>query len=48
MDGKRTHDKFYLNENYKANPKEYYKMVKNEMEEDMDKLKYTGGRTSLF
>ena len=32
----RTHDKFYLNENYKSNPKEYYKMVKSEIDKDFD------------
>lgn len=34
MEIERTHDKFYLNENYKNNPKEYFKFVKKEMEKD--------------
>lgn len=34
MEVKRTHDKFYLGEDYKNNPKEYYKLVVNEMKTD--------------
>lgn len=30
----RTHDKLYLDEYYKANPKEYFKFVCNEMKKD--------------
>lgn len=30
----RSHDYFYLNENYKDNPKEYFKLVKNEIDKD--------------
>lgn len=31
MKVERTHDKLYLNTDYKKNPKEYYKFVKNEI-----------------
>lgn len=34
MEVKRTHDKFYLGEDYKTNPKEYYKFVKKVLEEE--------------
>ncbi len=34
MEVERTHDKFYLNENYKENPKEYFKFVKKQIEKD--------------
>ncbi len=32
MESFRTHDKFYLKENYKTEPEEYYEMVQREME----------------
>ncbi len=35
MDIQRTHDRFYLNENYKDNPKEYFKLVRREMINDL-------------
>ena len=34
MEIKRTHDSFYLKENYRANPKEYFKLVKSEIDKD--------------
>ncbi len=37
-DGVRTHDKFYLKENYKTEPKEYYKLVKSEIEKNFHGL----------
>lgn len=39
MKTERTHDKLYLKEDYKTNPKEYFKMVYKEMEKDWDVLK---------
>ncbi|SKB95294.1 Methyltransferase domain-containing protein [Lachnospiraceae bacterium] len=32
---KRTHDKFYLKENYKNNPKEYFKLIEAEARTDL-------------
>ncbi len=34
MEAQRTHDKFYLNENYKNEPKEYYRFTLSEIEKD--------------
>lgn len=34
MEGQRTHDRFYLKEDYKNSPKEYYKFVKSFIEQD--------------
>ena len=34
MEIERTHDKLYLKEDYKNNPKEYFKFVKNEIKKD--------------
>lgn len=34
MKSQRTHDKFYLNENYKDTPKEYFKFLHKEILED--------------
>ena len=44
MESFRTHDKFYLKENYKTEPKEYYKMVQREMEKD---FREAGRQTSV-
>lgn len=35
MKVERTHDKLYLEENYKDNPKEYFKFIKNHMISDL-------------
>lgn len=43
MDGVRTHDKFYLKENYKNKPKEYYKFVAKNIQED-----FSGGGVRSF
>ncbi len=40
MNIERTHDKLYLKEDYKNNPKEYFKFVKREIEKDF----LTGGK----
>lgn len=34
MKVERTHDRIYLDEYYKVNPKEYFKLVFNEMKKD--------------
>ncbi len=34
MNVERTHDRIYLDEYYKANPKEYFKLVFKEMKKD--------------
>lgn len=38
MKVERTHDKIYLDEYYKTNPKEYFKLVYNEMKKDWDDI----------
>lgn len=43
MDGVRTHDAIYLKENYKLNPKEYYKFIKAEIEK-----KFAGKSMSIL
>ena len=47
MNSQRTHDKFYLNETYKSNPKEYYKLTRNEIEKDFN-LTSASKRISLL
>lgn len=32
----RSHDYLYLKENYKDNPKEYFKLVKREIDRDFE------------
>lgn len=47
----RTHDKFYLKESYKENPKEYYKFVRNDLKygkEDEFSLLDIGCETGSF
>lgn len=39
MEGKRTHDAFYLKENYKSNPKEYFKLTAKNIEIDLSAKK---------
>lgn len=37
MKVERTHDYLYLKENYKEQPKEYFKLIKNEIDKDFPK-----------
>lgn len=42
MEIKRTHDSFYLREDYRNNTKEYFKLMKSEMEKDFPEVKDVG------